>query len=194
MAYKNIPFQSYSWVLGTTSFRVAKMNLRIEQLLILLKQLAKSTADAGQKWQWISNRELQEQYYDLLQREGATTGNAPRPDKDARQKTSGLLDLGLVNENRQITPAGQELLGHAEEGDFQDDNDFMVSADSFFYLKQLLKASLAVTPDKPVRPYFVLAHLLNRFDYLSFEEFEAIMPLVIDSASLKLLEEKYKSL
>ena len=61
MVYKNIPFQSYSWVLGTTSFRVAQMNLRIEQLLILLKRLAKSTADAGQKWQWAGNKELQKQ-------------------------------------------------------------------------------------------------------------------------------------
>lgn len=194
VVYKNIPFQSYSWVLGTTSFRVAQMNLRIEQLLILLKRLEKSTADAGQKWQWAGNKELQKQYYDLLQREGEVTGDATLPDKDARQKTSGLFNLGLVNDNRQITPAGQELLEHAEEGDFQDDNDFMISADSFVYLKQLLKATLSITPTKPVRPYFILAHLLNRFDYLSFEEFEAIMPLIIDNASLKLLEGKLESL
>lgn len=194
MVYENIPFQSYSWVLGTTSFRVAKMNLRIEQQLILLERLAKSLADAGHKWRWIGNNELQEQFYNLMQREGALTGHAPRPAKDARQKTSGLLDLGLVNDNREITPAGRELLEHAERGDFYDDNYFLISADSFVYLKQLLKTTLTVTDAKPVRPYFVLAHLLNRFDYLSFEEFETIMPLVVDSASLKLLEEKLESL
>ena len=36
MTYENIPYKSFCWVLGTTSFRTAQLNLRIEEQLILL--------------------------------------------------------------------------------------------------------------------------------------------------------------
>ena len=38
MANKSIPYKSYCWVVGTTSFRTAKLNLKIEEQLLLLDE------------------------------------------------------------------------------------------------------------------------------------------------------------
>ena len=38
MANINIPYQSFCWVIGTTSFRTAKLNLKIEKQLLLLDE------------------------------------------------------------------------------------------------------------------------------------------------------------
>lgn len=187
MHYENISFQSYCWVLGTTSFRVAQMNLRIEEQLLHLRKFSKDLIENGETWKWKSNSELQARFYYYLKKEGALTGNAPRPDKDARQKTSGLPTLGFTDDGRVITSAGNELLSYVKDGTFDADNYFMIPADSYIYLKQLLKTSLNLRNQEHVRPYFVLAHLLNKFDYLTYEEFEVLLPLVIDKHSLSVV-------
>lgn len=38
MTNKSIPYQSFCWVIGTTSFRTAKLNLKIEAQLLLLDE------------------------------------------------------------------------------------------------------------------------------------------------------------
>ena len=63
MANKRISYQSFCWVVGTTSFRTAKLNLKIEEQLLLLDEfydeiIKKST------WNW--SNELQEKYYDFM--------------------------------------------------------------------------------------------------------------------------------
>lgn len=188
--YPNIPYKSFCWVLGTTSFRVAQMNLRIEQQLLLLHNFHEEVTNGSDEgWQWGGNRELQSSFYEYLKQHGALRGEAPRPDKDARQKTSGLPTLGLTNEDRVITCAGDELLSHVERGDFRRDNYFLIANDSYIYLKQLLKTSLEVADGVYVRPYLVLAHLLNKFDYLTFEEFQLLLPLIVDKTSLNIIIE-----
>ena len=41
MTTKNIPYKSFCWVIGTTSFRTAKLNLKIEEQLLLLGEFYK---------------------------------------------------------------------------------------------------------------------------------------------------------
>ena len=38
-----------------------------------------------------------------VRRNGFIEGEAPRKAKDAREKTSGLVDLGLINDERRLT-------------------------------------------------------------------------------------------
>lgn len=190
MIYENINFQSYCWVLGTTSFRVAQMNLRIEEQLVHLRNFSQTVANKGEEWKWTSNNDLQSRFYYYLQEHDALTGDAPRPDKDARQKTSGLPTLGFTDNNRVITAAGEELLNHVEDGSFGADNYFMIPADSFIYFKQMLKTSLQVRDGVHVRPYFVLAHFLNEFGSLSFDELTYLIPLVVDEQSLNIVKTK----
>lgn len=190
MIYENINFQSYCWVLGTTSFRVAQMNLRIEEQLMHLRNFSQTVTEIGEEWKWTGNNDLQSRFYYYLQKHGALAGDAPRPDKDARQKTSGLPTLGFTDNNRVITTAGEELLNHVEAGSFGTDNYFMIPADSYIYFKQMLKTSLQIRDGVHVRPYFVLAHFLNEFGSLSFDELTYLIPLVVDEQSLSIVKTK----
>lgn len=65
---------------------------------------------------WTSNSAFQAAYYNYLKADGFVKGDAPRPDKDARQKTSGLKDIGLMDEERNVTAAGRALLAISKRG------------------------------------------------------------------------------
>ena len=115
MANKSIPYQSFCWVIGTTSFRTAKLNLKIEAQLLLLDEFYNEVIKES-SWNW--NNELQEKYYDFMKDKEFVSGDASRKDKDAREKTSGLVDIGLIAENRLLTAVGEKLLEitNKEEG------------------------------------------------------------------------------
>ncbi|OFQ94404.1 hypothetical protein HMPREF2912_09590 [Corynebacterium sp. HMSC056E09] len=170
------------------------MNLRIEEQLMHLRNFSRMLADNGEGWKWVGNSDLQRRFYYYLQEHDALVGEAPRPDKDARQKTSGLPTLGFTDDNRVLTPAGQELLSCVEEGSFGVDNYFMIPSDSFIYLKQLLKTSLCIRDGVHVKPYLVLAHFLVEFGYLSFDEFTYLLPLVVDEESLRIVKSNLNDL
>lgn len=176
-------YKSFCWCLGTTSFRVADLNRRIEQQLMLLDQFWNLDENRGQRWK--NNPSLQQRYYDFMKAHGFLSGNARRPDKDARQKISGLSNLGLVDDDRRLTPAGESLLRISYSGDFTSDNLLGIARDSFLYLRQLLKVSLSVnTRNESVRPLPLLIHLLldpELGGYLSLEEFCYLLPLCINA-------------
>ena len=176
MKQPKITYQSFCWVLGTTSFRTAKLNLKIEQQLLLLDKLYNQVKEQNKTWNW--NPCLQTTFYELMHKEGFLVGNATRKDKDARQKTSGLVDIGLVTNERRLTTAGKALLAITKENDFESNNPLHLQKDSFIYFKQILKTTLKVGSDN-VRPYFILAHLLAELGELSFDEFRYLLPLCI---------------
>lgn len=183
--FDNITYQSFCWVLGTTSFRTAQLNLKIEQQLIMLSELQSQKS----VWEWKNNSDLQAEYYNFMQQKEFVKGNAPRKDKDAREKTSGLVDIGLLNNNRELTEVGKDLLKLSNEHNFKKNNFFGLDSDSFIYFKQLLKTHITVD-NKLVRPYLVLAKLLKAFDYLSYDEFRYLLPLCIDKSSTETIIEK----
>lgn len=169
--FPKIPYKSFCWVIGTTSFRTAQLNLKTEQQILLLSQFQKNYTS----WQWTNNAELQEDYYNYLQENQFVKGEANNKPKDAREKTSGLVDIGLLTKDRQLTEVSHLLL-NTEQLALKEENLFYIDKDSYIYLLQLLKASLSVD-DKVVRPYIILAKYLNKFDYLSFDEFRYIFPI-----------------
>lgn len=174
MEYENITYKSFCWSLGTTSFRTKNFNLKIEQQLQLLDEFWSLPDNKEVPWQ--NNNTIQEQYYLFMQEKGFVKGDAPRKDKDAREKTSGLVDIGLIDENRRLTNAGKALLEISISGDFSSDNSLQIPKDSFLYFKQLLKTSCNVSEDT-VRPYIVLNYILSKVEYLSLEEFKFLLPL-----------------
>lgn len=115
-------------------------------------------------------------------------GNAPRKAKDARQKTSGMRDIGLIDDNRRLTAVGRRLLEIAKSGDFSSDNFLQIPKDSFVYFQQLLKTYIAIDRDSGVRPFVLLARLLKKFSYLSKEEFTYLFPLCINRETTELIE------
>ena len=86
--------------MGTTSFRTADFNQKIERQLTLLSKFWEVHTDVV----WSGNDEIQSLYYDFMKDNDFLTGDAPNKPKDAREKTSGLIDLGLIDNERRPTP------------------------------------------------------------------------------------------
>lgn len=172
-----LQYKSFYWCLGTTSFRTKNFNKKIEQQLALLRDFWAFEKNIGKEWN--GNNELQTNYYDFLHKVGFLTGNANNKPKDAREKTSGLVSLGLTDESRKLTAVGNELLKLSEQNNFHVDNILGIPADSFIYFKQLLKTSLQID-DSIVRPFLVTIYLIIKLGGLSYKEFSYLLPLSID--------------
>lgn len=171
-----IPYKSFCWSLGTTSFRTKNFNKTIEEQLSLLDEFWKLEENKSKSWS--GNKDLQTCYYDFMQSKDFVEGNAGNKPKDAREKTSGLVDIGLIDDGRKLSNAGKALLKITLENDFSSDNQFQIAKDSYIYLKQLLKTYYNVD-GHTVRPFMVLIHLLNKFDYLTLDEYTYLLPLCI---------------
>ena len=172
-------YKSYCWSLGTTSFRMVEFNRKIERQLELIREFWTKPAFADQ--QWSENEPLQIEYYNFLKESGFIEGEAQRKAKDAREKTSGLVDLGLLDDERRLTEAGNALLQIAANADFNTNNLLQIPADSFIYLKQLLKLYSPID-NGYVRPYIVLIMALNSLGKLSYDEFTYLLPLAINKS------------
>ena len=189
MSEENIAFKSFYYSLGTTSFRMQNFNQKIEQQLDLLNQFWQKSEYANEKWE--SNESVQEAYYNFIKESGfLKEGDAPRKAKDARQKTSGMRDIGLIDDNRRLTAVGKKLLEIAKSGNFASDNFLQIPKDSFIYFRQLLKTFITINKDSGVRPFVLLARLLKKFNYLSKEEFMYLFPLCINRETTEFIENK----
>ncbi len=169
-----IPYKSFCWALGTTSFRTKNFNKTIEDQLALLNEFW--MLPENQNGIWSGNNQLQARYYDFMKSKGFLVGSANNKPKDAREKTSGLVDIGIIDGNRKLTKAGNKLLEMCQSNDFSSDNFFQIPKDSFLYLRQLLKNSYDFD-GLYVRPFMVLLYVLSKLDYLSIDEFTYLLPL-----------------
>ena len=179
MALPNIPFKSYCWNIGTTSYRTKQFNFNIEKQLSLLDEFWNKPENINKKW--TINNSLQKEYYNFLKENNFVVGNAKRPDKDAREKTSGLVEIGLINNDRKLTQVGRKLLKISKLGNFNSDNELNIARDSYVYLKQLLKMSVTVE-NKTVRPLILLIYFLSKLEYLTKNEFCYVLPLCVDNS------------
>lgn len=172
-----ISFKSYYWAIGTTSYRTDKFNMNIEMQLELLKEFRGLSENKNKSW--TGNSAFQAEYYAFLKSRKFLKGDAARPDKDAREKTSGLRDIGLLDNERNITAAGEELIRIAQSEDFSSDNFLEIPKDSYLYFKQLLKTSNNVD-GKSVRPFVVFLYVVSKVEYLTYDEFKYLLPLCVD--------------
>lgn len=179
MTLPNIPFKSYCWNIGTTSYRTKQFNFNIEKQLSLLDEFWNKPENINKNW--TNNNSLQKDYYNFLKENKFVVGNAKRPDKDAREKTSGLVEIGLIDNDRKLTQVGKALLEISKLGNFDSDNELNIAKDSYIYLKQLLKMSTTVE-NKTVRPLILLIYFLSKLEYLTKDEFCYILPLCVDNS------------
>lgn len=170
-------FKSYSWSIGTTSFRTSQLNYKIERQLQLLKLFWDNNPDLT----W--NNESQEKYYYFLKENEFVEGDAPRPDKDAREKTSGLVDLGLLYPNRRITPVGMKIREYVEDT-LNKENIFNISSDSYSYLLQFLKMQIHQEEVK-IKPFVSLIYMVEKLGYLTYDEFTYLLPLCKNKYEVK---------
>lgn len=168
-----IKFKSYCWSVGTTSYRTDKFNLNIEWQLALLKEFRTEKKKAD--WSVAT----QEEYYNFLKEKGFVKGNANRPAKDARQKTSGLVDIGLLDKERKLTEVGEKLLSISQNKSFKQDNILEIPQDSYIFFKQMLKTYNNVN-ENTIRPFIIFLYIINKVGYLTNEEFMYLLPLCIN--------------
>lgn len=169
-----IPYKSFCWSLGTTSFRTKDFNKIIEKQLALLNEFW--NLEENKEAQWSGNKEVQSRYYDFMYAKEFIEGNARNKSKDAREKTSGLVDIGLIDKERKLTSVGLNLLNISKLNNFTTDNFFQIPRDSYVYLKQLLKTYNNINGEV-VRPFLVLLYVLSRVGMLSLEEYTYLLPL-----------------
>ena len=182
--YERIPYSSFVWKFGTTSFRTREFNRMTEWQLQLLDDFWEKPENKNQGWEkkymapgQKDIYEIKNRYYDWLVKNGFTKGDDKVKYKAAREKTSGLYDMGLINENHRLTDVGRELLELSkDETTFLQKNRLNISKDSQVYLEQLLKLS-ADDAGNTVRPFIVVLYLLSELNYLSYDEFRYLMPL-----------------
>jgi hypothetical protein len=167
----NVQYKSFCWSIGTTSFRTVDFNVQIERQLDLLNEFKSIPQNANVQW-----RELQLLYYRFMQERDFVSGDAPNPTKDAREKTSGLVAIGLIDNNRDLTAVGHSLLDISKCGNFKRNNPLQIPADSFIYLKQLLKTHVDVDSDI-VRPFPIAVYVISKLGYLTNDEFTYLLPL-----------------
>lgn len=189
MENKQLVYKSFCWSLGTTSFRTKYFNQKIEIQLDLLSKFWSIPSNKNAIW----DNDTQEKYYDFLQENDFLTGDAKRKDKDAREKTSGLVNIGLIDDNRKLTEVGETLLKISHYKDFAPHNQLHIPNDSYIYLKQLLKSSIVVDTDI-VRPFIVTLYLLSKLDFLSIDEFTYLLPLCTNPVNTEMIITRIKDL
>lgn len=172
----SLAYKSFCWGIGTTSFRTKDFNRIIEEQLNLLNEFWKIEENSTIKW--ANNNDIQAKYYEFMREKGFVEGDANNKPKDAREKTSGLVDIGLIDNNRRLTNAGVTLLSISKSGNFSPDNHFEIPRDSFVYLKQLLKTFNQVG-ENTVRPFIVMLYVLSQMGEISFNDFTYLLPLCI---------------
>ena len=180
---ETLSYSSFFWSLGTTSFRTKEFNYSIEKQLACLDDFWKIPENSNQGWEkkymapgQKDIYDIKNRYYDFIRERGLTTGDDKVKYKAAREKTSGLVDLGLINENHRLTEVGRRILEISQSEDYSSDNPLLISKDSYVYLKQLLKTFIK-TDGVYVRPFVVVLYLLSKLDYLTYEEFTFLAPL-----------------
>lgn len=186
-------YKRFCWALGTTSFRTTEFNRKIELQLQLLKEFWELPQYKNELWS--ANEPIQEAYYNFLkEKEFIEDRDAPRKAKDAREKTSGLVDLGLITDERRLTEAGIALLKIATSADFSTNNLLQIPADSFVYFKQMAKLYNEFDENKVARPYIILVYLLQELGELSKEEFTYLLPLTTSANKTKKMVQNIKDI
>lgn len=177
-------FKSYSWSIGTTSFRTSQLNYKIEIQLQLLKEFWRLNSNL----EW--NNDTQEKYYNFIKERGFILGEAKIPDKDAREKTSGLVDIGVLTKDRKLTEVG-DVIESLLYKPMNKDNVFLISEDSYNYLLQLLK--LQIKDDSlSIRPFIAFLYMIEKLNYLTYDEFTYLLPLCKNKHDVKSMIELIK--
>ena len=197
---ETLAYSSFFWSLGTTSFRTKEFNYSIEKQLACLDDFWKIPENANQGWEkkymapgQADIYDIKNRYYDFMRERGLTTGDDSIKYKAAREKTSGLVDLGLINENHRLTDVGRRILDISQKEDYKSDNQLLISKDSYVYLKQLLKTYIK-TDGIVVRPFIVVLYLLSRLDYLTYAEFTFLAPLCTSAEITELMIEDIQAI
>ena len=190
MASKN-----YCWSIGTTSFRTSQLNYKIERQLQLLEEFwniypnkqwdDERTDELVKKLDMSCDEKYPTQvlYYNFLKENKFLVGDAPLRDKDARAKTSGLVNIGVLNNERKITAVGHAIKNLLNYNNTKE-NIFNISDDSYKYLLQFLKLQIS-NNDFNLKPFISLIYMIEKLNFLTYDEFMYLLPLCKNKYDVK---------
>lgn len=166
---------SITWNLGDTSFRRKKL---LDDYKELLKELLYLNEEFDNSW----DSEVQEEYYKRIVRNTDLLNDkdcsADRQDKLGRTYTSALFKLGLCNKKRVISKAGLQFLGKISFEADELENKLMIKKENIIFLRQLLKLCIYDSNNNTsFNPFIFLIKLINRYEYLTKEEFRLLLHL-----------------
>lgn len=164
-------YKSYTWVIGTTTFRQNNLSTKLELALQALDNMRALNKD--DPWSSLYSTYMSElKKFDIINYEGTLS------EKDARAITSSLVQLGLCTKNRQLTPAGKKLLT-ITKNNVKLLNDFNLSSFSYFYLLQFLKK----------REFLFTLYIIIKLDnYLTLDEFKIFVMTLMPNSSLSQID------
>ncbi|MGL4850966.1 MAG: AlwI family type II restriction endonuclease [Clostridium sp.] len=163
-----------TWNLGDTSFRRKAL---VHDYRILLSELSEMKEENANEW----NANIQAGYYNSVRTNShikisSEINEVDKMAKMGRTFTSGLFKMGFCDKKRNLTDIGLQFLNKKEIilDDFE--RRLNLKNDNIIFLRQLLKLYIW---DKDVElgfnPFVFLIKILNKYDYLEKEEFEAII-------------------
>ncbi|WP_195262895.1 AlwI family type II restriction endonuclease [Clostridium sp. 1001275B_160808_H3] len=166
---------SITWNLGDTSFRRKRL---LDDYKELLSELLNLNEEFDNNW----GKEIQEQYYKKLVRNTELLNDkdcsANRQDKLGRTYTSGLYKIGLCTKQRVISEVGLQFLGKIEFCPDELENKLMIKKENIIFLRQLLKLCIYdENNSKAFNPFIFLIKLINKYDYLTKDEFMLLLHL-----------------
>lgn len=166
---------SMTWNLGDTSFRRKRL---LDDYKELLRELLYLNEEFDNNW----DKDVQEEYYKRLVRNtellNDKEASANRQDKLGRTYTSALYKIGLCTKKRVVTDIGLQFLGKIEFRADELENKLMIKKDNIIFLRQLLKLCIYdENNEKAFNPFIFLIKLLNKYEYLTKDEFTLLLHL-----------------
>lgn len=160
---------AFTWNLGDTSFRRKAL---LNDYKILLNELNQFNKDFNNAW----NPEVESEYYRRLIRNSDLLKDsqckAEKQDKLARTYTSALYKLGLCTEKRVVSQVGLQYLNEIPFEFDEFEKRLGLKQDNIIFIRQLLKLCIHERSQKVAfNPFIFLIKLLNKYDYLSKNEF-----------------------
>ena len=182
---------STTWNLGDTSFRRKRLLYDYKELL---RELLYLNEEFDNNW----DKEIQEEYYKRLVRNTELLSDkdcsANRQDKLGRTYTSALYKIGLCTKERVISEVGLQFLGKVDFEADELESKLMIKRDNIIFLRQLLKLCIYDrNNNKAFNPFIFLIKLLNKYEYLTKDEFALLLHLANGATNYNDVIDKFES-
>lgn len=180
-----------TWNLGDTSFRRKAL---IHDYRILLEELYSLNNKQPNIWDSV----VQSVYYANVRANEdihilSTVTEDDKMAKMGRTFTSGLFKLGFCDKKRQLSNIGLQFLGKKNLNLDEFENRLNLKDDNIIFLRQLLKLYIwDEGAEKAFNPFIFLIIMLNKYEYLTKQEFETIIQISSGKINFHEIIEKFE--
>ncbi|MBT9832399.1 AlwI family type II restriction endonuclease [Clostridium baratii] len=186
-----ISADAITWNLGDNSFRRKAL---IHDYRVLLEELYSLNNEHPNIW----NPTVQSVYYANVRANDdihilSTVTEDDKMAKMGRTFSSGLFKLGFCDKKRKLSNIGLQFLGKKKLNLDDFENRLNLKSDNIIFLRQLLKLYIwDEGAKKAFNPFIFLIIMLNKYEYLTKQEFEAIIQISSGKINFQEIIEKFE--